>query len=128
MIKIRIANVFVDDQARAEKFYTEVLGFTKAVDVPVGKHRFLTVASPEEPNGTQLLLEPNESPVAQNYQAGLRQLGAPAIVLEVDDIDREHKRLTNLGVRFPSNPAPLGPVTAAILDDGCGNLIQLVQP
>jgi len=127
MIKIQVVSVFVDDQAKAEKFYTDVLGFQKASDVPVGEYRWLTMVSPAEPQGTQLLLEPDQNPVAQAYKKGLYEAGLPCIVLGVDDIGAEHTRLKAAGVRFTQDPTPMGPVTIAVLDDTCGNLLQIAQ-
>jgi catechol 2,3-dioxygenase-like lactoylglutathione lyase family enzyme len=127
MIKIHLTSVFVDDQEKALDFYTNTLGFVKETDIPVGEHRFLTVVSPQQPDGTRLLLEPNVSQIAKGYQDAAYTAGHHVIVFEVDDICKEHERLSGLGVKFRQAPTPLGPVTVAVLDDTCGNLIQLAQ-
>jgi predicted enzyme related to lactoylglutathione lyase len=127
MIKIQLVSVYVSDQEKAHKFYTEVLGFTTAMDIPMGEARFLTVVSPKDAKGTQLLLEPNGNPVSKTYQEGIYNLGLPCIVLGVDDIQKEYERMTALGVVFTQPPTPMGPVTAAMLEDTCGNLIQIAQ-
>lgn len=127
MISIYITSIFVDDQAKAERFYTETLGFVKVLDIPIGADRFLTVASAQDPSGTQLLLEPNQSPIARTYQEACFQAGLHVMVFRVDDIAAEYQRLTALGVRFRQPPTPLGPVTVAVLEDSCGNLVQLAQ-
>ena len=127
MIKIHLTSVFVDDQAKALGFYTEILGFVKELDIPMGVHRFLTVASPQQPDGTRLLLEPNDSQIAKDYQGAMYTAGHHVMVFEVDDIGKEHERLSGLGVKFRQSPTPLGPVTVAVLDDTCGNYLQLAQ-
>ncbi len=126
-IKIKLASVFVDDQEKALKFYTEVLGFQKKADKPVGKFRWLTVVSPDGSGEIELLLEPNDNPAAKTYQKAIFNQGIPATVFFVDDIQKEFERLKNLGVKFTMEPTKLGSVTIAIFDDTCGNLIQLVQ-
>lgn len=126
-MRIHLTNVFVDDQAKALKFYTEVLGFVKKYDVPVGADRWLTVVSPEEPEGTQLLLEPSDHPAVQPFKTALVADGIPAAQFAVDDVHAEFARLTDLGVRFLQEPVQTGPVTIAVLDDTCGNLIQLIH-
>lgn len=126
-MKITVTSVLVDDQAKALSFYTEVLGFTKKHDVPVGEHRWLTVVSPEAPDGVELLLEPDEHPAAKQFKAALVQDGIPATSFGVEDIEREYERLRRLGVRFTQEPTAMGPVTTAVLDDTCGNLIQIAQ-
>ncbi|MEV4254035.1 VOC family protein [Spirillospora sp. NPDC049652] len=126
-MRINITSVFVDDQAKALAFYTDVLGFQKKHDVPVGGARWLTVVSPEQPDGTELLLEPDGHPVVKPYKDGLVADGIPAASFAVDDVQAEHRRLTALGVRFTQDPLTMGPVTTAVLDDTCGNLIQLTQ-
>lgn len=126
-MQIKVASVFVEDQDKALKFYTEVLGFVKKTDVPAGGAKWLTVVSPEDPDGTELLLEPNGNPVATTYQQGLYQQGIPATVFYSPDVQAEYERLTALGVEFQSPPTPMGPVTIAVFDDTCGNLIQIVQ-
>lgn len=127
MIKIAVASVFVDDQDKALRFYTEVLGFEKKQEVPLGEARWLTVASPEGPEGVELLLEPNSNPIAQTYQRSLHEAGIPATTFACDDIHKEYDRLTALGVRFTMEPTRTGTVTSAVLDDTCGNLIGLHQ-
>jgi catechol 2,3-dioxygenase-like lactoylglutathione lyase family enzyme len=127
-LKIALTSVFVSDQEKALKFYTEVLGFVKKFDVPVGKFKWLTVVSAEETNGTELLLEPNDNPIAKTYQEALFKQGIPAKVFTVEDIQKEFQRLKKLGVVFKTEPTSMGPVTIAVLDDTCGNLIQIMQP
>lgn len=126
-IRVALTSIYVDDQTKAVAFYTDVLGFVKAADIPMGAYRFLTVASPQDPTGTQLLLEPNDNPIAKTYQQELRASGLHVIVFAVDDIASEYERLRGLGVSFTQEPTPMGPVTVATLDDTCGNLIQLAQ-
>ena len=126
-MRITVTSVFVANQDKALAFYTDVLGFVKQADVPVGEYRWLTVASPEEPGGTQLLLEPNANPIAQAYQQGIHAQGIPATSFGVDDIAAEYARLTARGVQFTQPPTAMGPVTTAIFDDTCGNLIQIAQ-
>lgn len=126
-MKIYITSVFVDDQAEALAFYTEKLGFTVKNDIPMGEHRWLTLVSPDAPEGTELLLEPSEHPVVGPYKAGLMQDGIPAASFMVDDLAAEHARLADRGVTFTMAPMEAGPVKMAVLDDTCGNLIQLVQ-
>ncbi|WP_433696704.1 VOC family protein [Nocardiopsis sp. CA-288880] len=125
-MKIHMTSVFVDDQAQAEQFYTEVLGFVKKHDVPVGESdRWLTVVSPEEPDGTELLLEPAAHPAARTYRDALVKDGIPLAQFAVEDVQAEYQRLRGLGVRFTQDPLEMGPVTTAVLDDTCGNLIQI---
>ena len=126
-MKIIITSVFVADQEKALQFYTEKLGFVKKEDVPVGAFRWLTVVSPEERDGTELLLEPNDNPVAQAYQKGLVAAGIPAASFGVSDIAEEYQRLEALGVTFTMQPTQAGPATVAVFDDTCGNLIQIMQ-
>ncbi|MFV5998714.1 VOC family protein [Streptomyces sp. NPDC056231] len=126
-MKINLANVFVNDQGKALRFYTEVLGFVKKTEVPLGKHRWLTVVSPEEPNGTELVLEPNDHPAVRPYTEALVNDGIPAASFAVDDVHAEFDRLRGLGVRFTQEPLEMGPVITAILDDTCGNLIQIAE-
>ncbi|SDN65514.1 VOC family protein [Streptomyces wuyuanensis] len=127
-MKIHLTSVFVDDQAKALRFYTEILGFVKKHDVPVGEQdRWLTVVSPEEPGGTELLLEPARHPAARTYRDALVEDGIPLAQFAVDDVDAEYERLSALGVRFTQRPVEMGPVTTAVLDDTCGNLIQLAS-
>ena len=126
-MKIKLSSVFVDDQDKALKFYTEVLGFAKKADLPAGEFRWLSVASPESPDEIELLLEPNAHAAAKTYQKAIYGDGIPATTLFVDDIQAEHERMKELGVAFTMEPKEMGPVTVAIFDDTCGNLIQLVQ-
>lgn len=126
-MKIKLTNVFVDDQNKALKFYTEVLGFVKKKDFPVGDFKWLTVASPEEPDGTELLLEPNDNPAARTFQEALFQQGIPSASFAVEDIQQEYERMKKLGVTFHMEPTQTGPTTIAVFDDTCGNLIQLFQ-
>ncbi|MDX2560738.1 VOC family protein [Streptomyces sp. TX20-6-3] len=129
-MKIHLTSVFVDDQAKAERFYTEILGFVKKHDVPLGEtDRWLTVVSPDELDGTELLLEPAGHPAVKPYRDALVQDGIPLAQFAVDDVRAEFERLTALGVRFTQEPLEMGPVTTAVLDDTCGNLIQIAtQP
>jgi catechol 2,3-dioxygenase-like lactoylglutathione lyase family enzyme len=120
--------VFVDDQARAERFYTEVLGFVVKHDVPLGEHRWLTVTSPEDPGGPELLLEPADHPAVGPFRDALVADGIPCAQFTVDDVTGECERLAGLGVRFTQEPASMGPVSTAVFDDTCGNLIQIVGP
>jgi catechol 2,3-dioxygenase-like lactoylglutathione lyase family enzyme len=124
-MRINLTSVLVDDQARALAFYTDVLGFVKKADVPLGEHRWLTVVSPESPDGPELLLEPDEHPAAGPFKAALVADGIPFTSFAVEDVQRDFERLTDLGVRFTQEPARMGPVTTAVLDDTCGNLIQI---
>lgn len=126
--RIHVMSVFVDDQAKALKFYTEMLGFLPKTDIPVGEYSWLTVVGADAPDGVELLLEPDENPAAKAYTAALAEQGIPAASFEVDDVEAAHAELTAKGVRFLQPPTPAGPVTTAILDDTCGNLIQLVSP
>lgn len=127
-MRIHLSSVFVDDQEKALRFYTDVLGFVKKHDVPVGgEDRWLTVVSPEDPDGTELLLEPSGHPAVQPYKTALVQDGIPATSFAVDDVPAEFNRLRELGVRFTQEPMEMGPVTTAVLDDTCGNLIQIVH-
>jgi catechol 2,3-dioxygenase-like lactoylglutathione lyase family enzyme len=124
-MKITITSVLVDDQAKAEAFYTGVLGFVKKQDVPVGEHRWLTVVSPEQPDGVEIVLEPAAHPAVRPFTEALVADGIPFNSFGVDDVQAEYERLTALGVRFVQEPAQMGPVTTAVLDDTCGNLIQI---
>ncbi|MEU9707914.1 VOC family protein [Streptomyces sp. NPDC059164] len=127
-MRINLTSVFVDDQEKALRFYTDVLGFTKKHDVPLGgEDRWLTVVSPEDPDGTELLLEPDKHPAVKPYTTALAEDGIPATAFAVDDVRAEFDRLSKLGVRFTQEPTEMGPVTTAVLDDTCGNLIQIVQ-
>ncbi|MEV5884850.1 VOC family protein [Streptomyces sp. NPDC052020] len=125
-MKIHLTSVFVDDQAKALRFYTEILGFVKKHDVPVGeKDRWLTVVSPDEPGGTELLLEPAGHPAVKAYRDALVGDGIPLAQFAVDDVRTEYERLRALGVRFVQEPLAMGAVTTAVFDDTCGNLIQI---
>jgi catechol 2,3-dioxygenase-like lactoylglutathione lyase family enzyme len=126
-VKIGLNSLIVQDQEKALRFYTEVLGFEKKMDLPAGEYRWLTVVSPEEPDGTQLALEPNAFPAAATYQRALFEAGIPLTAFAVDDIEREHRRLEALGVRFATPPTDVGAVVIAVFDDTCGNLIQIYQ-
>jgi len=123
-----LTNVFVDDQDKAERFYTEVLGFVVKHNVPLGEHRWLTVISPENPGGAELLLEPAGHPAVGPYRDALVGDGIPCAQFTVDDVQAEYDRLASLGVRFTQKPAHMGAVTTAVFDDTCGNLIQIVTP
>ena len=126
-MRIYVTSVFVDDQDKALAFYTDVLGFVKKFDIPLGEARWLTVVSPEDPEGTELLLEPDGHPVVGPYKAGLVADGIPATSFAVDDVYAEFDRLKGLGVRFTQEPLEAGGVTMAMFDDTCGNLIQIVK-
>jgi catechol 2,3-dioxygenase-like lactoylglutathione lyase family enzyme len=126
-MRIVVTSVLVDDQEKALRFYTDVLGFEKKDDVPVGEHRWLTVVSPEDRNGTELLLEPDDHPAAGPFKAALVEDGMPATSFGVDDVAGEYRRLKGLGVTFTQEPMEMGPVTTAVFDDTCGNLIQIAQ-
>ena len=126
-MKLKIMNIYVDEQDKALRFYTEKLGFQKKTDVSAGPYRWLTVASPEEPDGPELHLEPNASPVAKAYQQGLRDQGTPAVMFFVSDIEAEYDRLSKLGVKFAVPVTKTTGSRIAMLDDTCGNLIQLTQ-
>ena len=126
-MRITLTGVFVSDQDEALRFYTETLGFVKKHDVPVGEFKWLTVVSPDDPDGTELLLEPNENPVAREYQKGLFDQGIPAASFSVTDVRAEYEKLKSLGVAFAMEPTELPNVTIAVFDDTCGNLIQIMQ-
>jgi catechol 2,3-dioxygenase-like lactoylglutathione lyase family enzyme len=126
-MRIRLTSVLVDDQATAFRFYTEVLGFLPRMDVPLGEHRWLTVVSPEDPDGPELLLEPSGHPAVAPFKAALVEDGIPFASFAVDDMESEVARLKALGVRFTQEPLDAGPVVTAVLDDTSGNLIQLAQ-
>ncbi|MDQ3185348.1 MAG: VOC family protein [Pseudomonadota bacterium] len=126
-MKIKLSSVFVDDQDKALKFYTEILGFIKKTDMPAGDARWLTVVSPDGPADIELLLEPMEIPAAKAYQKTLFEEGIPLTAFAVDNIQKEYKRMTKLGVVFNMEPTESGPATLAVFEDTCGNLIQLYQ-
>ena len=125
MPRINITSVLVDDQDKALRFYTEVLGFAKKTEVPLGDHRWLTVVSPDNPDGTELLLEPDSHPAVGPFKRALQNDGIPFTSFAVDDVNAEYERLRALGVTFTQQPLEAGSVTTAVLDDTCGNLIQL---
>jgi catechol 2,3-dioxygenase-like lactoylglutathione lyase family enzyme len=126
-MKIVVTSVLVDDQAKALRFYTETLGFKLKHDVPLGEYRWLTIVSPDEPDGVELLLEPDAHPAAKPFKTALVADGIPYTSLGVDDVGAEYDRLSKLGVRFTQPPVAMGPVTTAVFDDTCGNLIQIAQ-
>lgn len=126
-MRIYITNIFVDDQAKALEFYTTKLGFELKNDVAMGEHRWLTVVSKDQPDGMELLLEPSEHPAVTPFKRALVEDGIPAASFSVEDLDVEFERLKRLGVQFTGEPVNAGPVRMAILDDTCGNLIQIVQ-
>jgi catechol 2,3-dioxygenase-like lactoylglutathione lyase family enzyme len=126
-VKIVVTSVLVDDQEKALRFYTDVLGFVTKNDIPMGEARWLTVVSPQDPSGTELLLEPDGHPAAGSFKAALVEDGIPYTSFGVDDIAAEFDRLSGLGVRFTQEPVAMGPVTTAVFDDTCGNLIQIAQ-
>ncbi|MFE7801987.1 VOC family protein [Nocardia sp. NPDC057440] len=126
-MRINVTSVFVDDQAKALRFYTDVLGFTKKTDIPLGEARWLTVVSPQDPDGVELLLEPDGHPAAGPFKKALVEDGIPFTSFAVDDVRAEYDRLRALGVRFTQEPLDHGPVIVAVLDDTCGNLIQIAQ-
>jgi catechol 2,3-dioxygenase-like lactoylglutathione lyase family enzyme len=124
-VRINLTSVLVDDQDKALRFYTEVLGFVKKTEVPLGEHRWLTVVSPEDPDGVELVLEPDGHPAVRPFKEALVADGIPFTSFAVADVQAEYDRLTQLGVTFTQEPTVMGPVTTAVLDDTCGNLIQL---
>jgi catechol 2,3-dioxygenase-like lactoylglutathione lyase family enzyme len=127
-IRITVTSVLVDDQEKALRFYTDVLGFVKKSDIPMGEARWLTLVSPQDPDGTELLLEPDWGhPAAKPFKQALVEDGIPFTSFGVDDVHKEYERLRGLGVLFTQPPAEMGPVTTAVLDDTCGNLIQIAQ-
>jgi catechol 2,3-dioxygenase-like lactoylglutathione lyase family enzyme len=126
-MRIVVTSVLVDDQEKAHRFYTDVLGFVTKADVDLGEARWLTVASPEDPDGTELLLEPDNHPAAGPFKAALVEDGMPYTSFGVDDVKAEFERLQALGVQFTQEPLEMGPVTTAVFDDTCGNLIQIAQ-
>ena len=126
-MRIGLTSVFVDDQEKALRFYTDVLGFVKKTEVPLGEHRWLTVVSPDEPDGVELVLEPDEHPAAKPFKEALVADGIPFTSFAVADVHAEAARLRGLGVTFTQEPAQMGPVMTAVLDDTCGNLIQITS-
>ena len=126
-MRINLASIHVDDQEQALRFYTEVLGFVTKHDIPMGEHRWLTVVSPEDPDGVELVLEPSDHPAVRPYKEALVADGIPFTSFAVDDVQAEFDRLKGLGVTFTQEPASMGPVTTAVFDDTCGNLIQIAS-
>ena len=124
-MRIGHVSVLVDDQDKALAFYTDVLGFVKKTEIPVGDFRWLTVVSPEDPNGPELVLEPDEHPAVRPFKEALVADGIPFTSFAVDDVHGHFERLAGKGVRFTQEPTQMGPVTTAVLDDTCGNLIQI---
>ncbi|RMB61576.1 VOC family protein [Tessaracoccus antarcticus] len=126
--RLHITSVFVDDQAKALAFYTEQLGFVPRTDVPLGSHRWLTVGDTTDGNAVELLLEPDEHPAAKAFKSALVADGIPCTSFAVDDVTAAHAELEQRGVRFTQAPTSMGGMVTAVLDDTCGNLIQLVSP
>jgi catechol 2,3-dioxygenase-like lactoylglutathione lyase family enzyme len=126
-MKITVTSVLVDDQDKALRFYTETLGFVKKTEVPLGEHRWLTVVSPDDPDGVELVLEPDEHPAVKPFKRALVEDGIPFTSFSVPDVHAETERLRALGVTFTQEPLTMGPVTTAVLDDTCGNLIQIAS-
>lgn len=126
-MKIFVTGVFVEDQEKALAFYTDILGFVKKADIPVGEFKWLTVVSPEDQDGTELLLEPNANPASQQYQKSIFEQGIPAAMFAVSDLQGEYERLRGLGVEFTTEPTDFGLYSLAIFQDTCGNLIQVMQ-
>jgi len=126
-MRINLTSVLDDDQDKALRFYTDVLGFRKKTEVPLGEHRWLTVVSAEDPDGVELVLEPDSHPAVKPFKEALVRDGIPYTSFAVDDVAKEFERLTALGVTFTQAPLTMGPVTTVVLDDTCGNLIQLAQ-
>ena len=126
-LKIVVTSVLVDDQAKALAFYRDLLGFEVKHDIPMGHHRWLTLTAPGDGAGVELLLEPDEHPAARPFKAALQADGIPYTSFGVDDVHGEHARLSAAGVRFTQPPTAMGPVTTAVFDDTCGNLIQMAQ-
>jgi catechol 2,3-dioxygenase-like lactoylglutathione lyase family enzyme len=126
-MRVTLTSVLVDDQDKALRFYTEILGFEKKTEIPLGEHRWLTVVSPDDPDGVELVLEPDAHPAAKPFKAALVEDGIPFTSFAVDDVDDEFERLRALGVEFTQKPTSMGRVTTAVFDDTCGNLIQIAQ-
>lgn len=127
-MRIRLTSIMVDDQSKALRFYTEILGFRKKHEIPLGEFKWLTVVSPEGPDDLEFSLEPNANRAGRTFQEAMFAQRIPLAAFEVSDIEKEHARLTAQGVAFTSAPTKMGPVTIAVLADTCGNLIQLYQP
>lgn len=126
-MKIILTSVFVDDQDKARAFYTKTLGFVKKHDFPIGNFKWLTVVSPEDPEGTELLLEPSDNPATKTFKKAIFEQGIAAASFGVDDVQKEYERLKSLGVTFTMPPTPMGNVVIAVFNDTCGNLIQIAQ-
>jgi catechol 2,3-dioxygenase-like lactoylglutathione lyase family enzyme len=126
-VRINLASVLVDDQEKALRFYTETLGFLKTHDIPLGEHRWLTVVSPDDPEGPELVLEPDAHPAARPWKEALVDDGIPYTSFAVEDVQAEYDRLSAQGVRFTQEPLEMPTVTTAVLDDTCGNLIQIAS-
>jgi glyoxylase I family protein len=126
-MRIKLTSIMVDDQDKALNFYTEVLGFKKKHEIPVGQYKWLTVTSPEGPDDLELSLEPNANPAAKTFQEAMFAQSIPLAAFEVADMQKEYARLKSLGVTFVGEPSQAGPVLIAVLSDTCGNLIQLYQ-
>jgi catechol 2,3-dioxygenase-like lactoylglutathione lyase family enzyme len=124
-MRIVVTSVFVDDQDKALRFYTNVLGFVKKTEIPMGAARWLTVVAPDDPGGAELLLEPDSHPAVAPFKRALVEDGIPFASFAVKDVHAEYERLRSAGVRFTQPPVEMGPVTTAVLDDTCGNLIQI---
>ena len=126
-MRIVVTSVLVDDQEQALRFYTDILGFQKKTDIPLGRDRWLTVVSPEQPDGVELLLEPSSHPAVAPFKKALVADGIPFTSFAVDDVQAEYERLEAQGVRFTQPPTTVGHVTIAVFEDTCGNLIQIAQ-
>ena len=126
-MRITVTSVLVDDQEKALRFYTDVLGFVKKTEIPLGEHRWLTVVSPDDADGVELALEPDEHHGAKAFKATLVEDGIPYTSFAVDDAQKEYERLSALGVRFTQEPTVMGAMTTAVLDDTCGNLIMIAS-
>jgi catechol 2,3-dioxygenase-like lactoylglutathione lyase family enzyme len=126
-MKIVVTSIMVDDQDKALRFYTEILGFLPKLDIPMGEHRWLTLVSPDDADGVQLLLEPDSHPAARPFKDALTADGIPFTSFGVLDVHAEHRRLLGLGVEFTQPPVTMGPVTTAVFSDTCGNLVQIAQ-
>ena len=126
-MKIIVTSIFVEDQDKALQFYSETLGFVKKHDVPAGEFRWITLVSPEDQGGTEIVLEPNNNPIAKDYQKRLFEEGIPVTMFGVEGIHKEYERLLQLGVKFTMKPTKMGDITIAVFDDTCGNLIQIMQ-
>jgi catechol 2,3-dioxygenase-like lactoylglutathione lyase family enzyme len=126
-MKIVLTSILVDDQERALQFYTNILGFQKKTDIPLGLHRWLTVVAGEDPNGVELVLEPDEHPAAKPFKRALVEDGIPFTSFGVEDVQAEYDRLRQAGVEFTQPPVAMGPVITAVFADTCGNLVQIAQ-